>query len=270
MLTTKTYFYNIIQIFELYTKFKLDILTINRISLALEKYLICEFNGVIDAIKKLHNDLIIEKIDIILISNIVKILLDEKEDDIKCLFVKKYINIYCKYQIFKFQISKQTFNLFKIYDHNNIYERLIYHLSFMTKINGNTINFSGIQLSILQSHFDFLYTNFNVRNEAFTSPFSTKIIDEGNYYSIFDEDNILGSSGNFLNMTNFPSGNWIVTPPFIDCIINKAVKKCFEILDKKEIVYIFFIMPEWKKSKAYCDLINNKFLQKMYNIPSKY
>ena len=113
---------------------------------------------------------------------------------------------------------------------------------------------AGQQWGIPQAHIDFLYNEWSVRNEAFASPFNSRLVGKpgASFCSIFEEDKVFGSIGDFFAQTTL-SGNWVVNPPFVDELLVRAVQKCLKALEHNadRVQTIFFIMPAWQDSQAY-------------------
>ena len=90
------------------------------------------------------------------------------------------------------------------------------------------------------------YLNFDNSIECFSSLFNHTL---NNFFSLFDEEIIYGSKGNFFS--KFLESNYkyyLINPPFTESIILKMfdfiIKKIRIIKDIKEIVFILYL-PGW-------------------------
>jgi hypothetical protein len=112
-----------------------------------------------------------------------------------------------------------------------------------------------------QSHFEDLYHQFGVRNEAFASAFNSRLLGKpGAFFcSLFpDLEARLGSRGNFFEIKDF-EGNWEVNPPFIEKILEQAAKKILNWFDEGRRFRVFFLMPSWTDTPAYLLLDKSKY-----------
>lgn len=134
----------------------------------------------------------------------------------------------------------------------------------------------GQQWSLPTAHFNMLYSDFGVRNEAFASPLNSRLmtLPGGRYFSLLEVDKQLGinsSQGDFFaasnSMTNYP-GNWEINPPFIENVLQRAAEKVVGTLSGLETsvpqpevpnMTIFFVGPEWSDSTYYNILHNSPY-----------
>lgn len=87
--------------------------------------------------------------------------------------------------------------------------------------------------------------------ECFASPLNHKL---DKYFSMFEEDKIFGSSGNFFkfikeNNNTLPSGLYEINPPFINEIFEKITEIISNSLNTSNKFTIIFIAPNWKNTK---------------------
>lgn len=114
----------------------------------------------------------------------------------------------------------------------------------------------GQQWGLPQRHVDELYAEYGVRNEAFASPFNSRLVGkpDARFCSLFsDTDAVFGSLGSFFALERLPPGNWVVNPPFIVDLLDRAANKCIRHLDEgaDETLTFYFIMPAWTDCAAY-------------------
>jgi len=115
---------------------------------------------------------------------------------------------------------------------------------------------TNLQASISKS----LSNKLSDFTECFASPFNHKF---KNYFSIFDEDIIFGSKGNFFNFIDnnnnkFPSGSYEINPPFINEVFEE-IAFFINNSDMKD-TKILIVAPNWNDSKYYIEY--NKILKK--------
>ena len=127
---------------------------------------------------------------------------------------------------------------------------------------------AGQQWGVPRAHADALYTTWGVRNEAFASPFNSRMVGRTNaaFCSLFpDTDAAFGSLGDFfgLDLARGPPGNWLVNPPFIDELLARAARKCLDTLTASAqgapAPVFFFVMPAWRDCEAYTALHKSRF-----------
>ena len=110
-----------------------------------------------------------------------------------------------------------------------------------------------------------LYTNYNVRFEAFASPINNFLGDYKNaeYCSLFEDDQKFGSIGNIFDISmsspldgvKLDSTGWIVHPPYIPEIMCRAVDKINEGISNAKLrgakMFVVLIIPYWPESEVY-------------------
>jgi len=87
--------------------------------------------------------------------------------------------------------------------------------------------------------------NLGIDTEAFASPFN-RYFDK--YYSIFPEDQVFGSLGNFFNIIHSFDEKLYANPPFVEAILEQMVKVI------KDIKVAVVITPSWTDANWYKDL----------------
>ncbi len=122
----------------------------------------------------------------------------------------------------------------------------------------------GQQWGIPRAHVAFLYDRAGVRNEAFASPFNSRLIGlpDASFCSLFtDTDSVFGSKGDFfaLDLANAPAGNWVVNPPFVNELMARAARKCLAAVETGT-AHFYFIMPAWRDCEAYQLLRKSRFV----------
>lgn len=150
----------------------------------------------------------------------------------------------------------------------------------------------GCQLAAPQDHYRRLYQNYGARNEAFASPFNSqlKYYQDARYFSLFEVDRRLGSSGNFFHTSLLDyEGQWVINPPYLERIILQTahqILSAFEALDKmnkreekdkmenkmdKEedreklvptrILTVFMVLPNWFDTEGIELLVQSPYLR---------
>jgi hypothetical protein len=133
----------------------------------------------------------------------------------------------------------------------------------------------GQQWGIPRAHVKYLYDYAGVRNEAFASPFNSRLLGmpDTAFCSLFLEtDRTFGSIGDFfaLDLASAPAGNWVVNPPFVDELLARAARKCLSAVESGRASF-YFIMPAWRDCAAYRLLHGSKFtLAEIALIPGHY
>lgn len=219
-----------------------------------ERWLLSNYNSFDkdDVDKKLVDELVdnnIPKNDAIFILDIIKKQQNNLQSKPKINNKKKYIIIKDKKN--KLQILKTDrikFLINKFGQHNTLISCLRY-ISIMP--------YSGQQLAVPQSHYNLLYSNYNVRNEGFASPFNSKLIEKsfGKYCSLFGNsiDSQLGSIGSFfdIDLTKI-DGNWMCNPPFFEFILEKMADHIIKFTP----LAIYIVLPNWQDNIGIKKLLN--------------
>jgi len=127
----------------------------------------------------------------------------------------------------------------------------------------------GCQLGTPSKHYHKLYEIFGARNEGFASPFNSrmKYYPDGKYFSVFEIDKELGSSGNFFRSRILDyEGAWVINPPFIEKIILQTavkIREAYHELIKRQsdrVLTIFLILPYWTDAEGIQILLNSPYL----------
>jgi hypothetical protein len=135
---------------------------------------------------------------------------------------------------------------------------------------------AGQQWGVPRAHVDALYKSWGVRNEAFASPFNSRMVGrpDAKFCSLFpDTDAAFGSLGDFfeLDVARGPPGNWLVNPPFIDELLARAAHKCLDALAGQNPPVFFFVMPAWRDCEAYAALHKSRFaVAELTLVPGEY
>jgi len=115
----------------------------------------------------------------------------------------------------------------------------------------------GQQWGLPRAHVQFLYDSFGVRNEAFASPLNSRLLGlpDARFCSLFpDTDGVFGSIGDFfaVDMAAHP-GNWVVNPPFVEALLERAARKCIEAVEAARAaggaLTVFFVAPDWRDAE---------------------
>jgi len=115
----------------------------------------------------------------------------------------------------------------------------------------------GQQWGLPRAHVQFLYDSFGVRNEAFASPLNSRLLGlpDARFCSLFpDTDGVFGSIGDFfaVDMAALP-GNWVVNPPFVEALIERAARKCIAAVEAARAaggaLTVFFVAPDWRDAE---------------------
>lgn len=128
----------------------------------------------------------------------------------------------------------------------------------------------GAQMSLPQAHIDHLYAAHRVRSEAFASPLNARLFGKAgaSFCSIFpDTDAAFGSKGDFFEQ-NVSGSNWIVNPPHVEALMERAARHVIDGLDPGKPSTVFFIIPAWKDCEAYHLLHSSIFCAAMLELPA--
>ena len=115
----------------------------------------------------------------------------------------------------------------------------------------------GQQWGLPRAHVRFLYDEFGVRNEAFASPINSRLLGlpGARFCSLFpDTDGVFGSIGDFFaaDMAAHP-GNWVVNPPFVEELLERAARKCIAAVAAARAagraLTVFFVAPDWRDAE---------------------
>lgn len=189
----------------------------------------------------------------------------------------KFINIINNREDIK--INKQDNKIRKI-QNNIIYKDLKFPLDtrlkyLIKRTNKKTVlrmllRYSGLGISgqhcaLPINVYDYLYDNFNIRGEGYSSPLNSKLItkkDTKICTLFYDTDKYFGSVGIFSSkvLIKYSNFNWTVNPPYLTNILkyafNEIVKAIDEIENKNFMV--IFVSPK-NPSDEYNYAKNHKY-----------
>jgi hypothetical protein len=129
-------------------------------------------------------------------------------------------------------------------------------INLETRFDKIVCDFAGQHWTVSEKFGRHIYKTYKIKNEAFASPFNSHSFgkESCNYYSVFEEDKEIGSSGNFFEISDIPPGNWYANPPYIESIMLKMAIKITEMLEyckaKKRPILFYIIVPAWKNCEA--------------------
>jgi hypothetical protein len=133
----------------------------------------------------------------------------------------------------------------------------------------------GQQLGLPRSHTAALYAA-GVRNEAFASPFNSRLIvgfDDTNFCSAFpDTDSIFGSLGPFgAAPLQSRRGAWAVNPPYIETIMSATgetlIKAMGDASDDAPLL-AFVLIPKWDDAPSVRSFLDSKFVVAVRVLPA--
>ncbi|MES1182106.1 MAG: hypothetical protein ABUL44_04855, partial [Flavobacterium sp.] len=116
----------------------------------------------------------------------------------------------------------------------------------------------GQQIGLVQSHYDILYDQFNVRTEWFASPWNSRLLGKPDacFNSLFsDTDGVVGSLGNvFKYDMQQRSNNFCAAPPCTNELLlmssQKIIEEMSKFAEKDEMRLIFILYPDWSPPKG--------------------
>lgn len=212
--------------------------------------------------KSILNNEQLEDIRNIIISDIDEMSDENYSDDEEANLIYNILT----YKNFKVVLNDKDRYLLRM--SNNDIDNLI-----KTKMLYKTILSRGNQWSLPQDFYDYMYEMYNAKNEAFASPFNSKLIKKKNtkFCSLFEcVDYKYSSIGDFFKVNMLEhSGTWIINPPFIEKIMENVIIKLLESLKSATIedrkLLCVYVMPAWYDTSAYNLLTNeesemNKFI----------
>jgi hypothetical protein len=126
---------------------------------------------------------------------------------------------------------------------------------------------TGHHCSLPTNVYKYLYDEFNIRGEGFSSPLNSKLIQMKDTFfcTLFkDTDKYFGSKGQFSKkiLIKNQNVNWLLNPPYMPDVMFMMYKKvmgAFKIIEREDFLVIILI-PKWVDDKTYVKLINNKYL----------
>jgi len=133
---------------------------------------------------------------------------------------------------------------------------------------------TGQHCSIPYNVYKYMYDEFNVRCEGFSSPLNSKLIfmKDTIFCTLFkDTDKFCGSQGPFSHkiIIKNQNYNWTVNPPYMPSIMlitYKEIKKAFKKIKRNDML-IIYLMPKWTDDLAYQKFKKSKYLIKYVEPP---
>jgi hypothetical protein len=175
----------------------------------------------------------------------------------------KITNTDIKYKNIKVILDNRLRLLLKLSDEKIVLRCIFRYLS---------LGISGNHCALPTNVYNFMYDNFNVKAEGYSSPFNSKLMaKEGTIFcTLFeDTDKYFGSVGPFNHKKIIANQNvnWTVNPPYVASVLNimyDEVMKAFEQIKRKDFLLIILI-PKWgiesktgEKNYVYHNLDINK------------
>ena len=123
----------------------------------------------------------------------------------------------------------------------------------------------GQQWGLPRNHVRELHRLHGVRNEAFASPLNSRLLGlpDAHFCSLFpDTDGPFGSLGDFfaVDLAATP-GNWVVNPPFVEALIERAAARCLDACASADTrgadtrgapeITFYFVVPAWRDARFY-------------------
>jgi hypothetical protein len=131
------------------------------------------------------------------------------------------------------------------------------------------IGIDGSHCSLPFEIYEYLYNNFNVKGEGFSSPLNSKLLefDDTKMCTAFeDTDACFKSLGRFNKQVLVSNSNinWAINPPYLQTIIEFTFKEIIRALDEieRDDFLIILIIPQWNHVKIYNDIIYHKYTQR--------
>jgi len=146
------------------------------------------------------------------------------------------------------------------------YEKLLSMASkeriFQCLLKYESIYPGGQQWSIPGSMYKKMVDDYDLKLEAFASPFNSQLLMYGmNFCSLFPElDKPFGSIGNFFDISGL-KGTVCANPPFILDVIDAMIGKCFSDLEESNNLRYFLLLPNWTDASYHNELLNSKYLK---------
>lgn len=127
----------------------------------------------------------------------------------------------------------------------------------------------GQQWAIPLDWYKYLNAKYTVTHEGFASPINSRVIlisDTATFSSLFyDTDQYFGSTGNFLTDKRQYSGTVTVNPPYMEDIMESAMKKINEQCKSAEengiALRFVFCIPHWADSAAFINAKSSAYLR---------
>ena len=149
-----------------------------------------------------------------------------------------------KYGRFKFKLDKRMERLRLAYGEEATLNTALYY---------SALGESGHHWGRTQTHYNRLYTEFEVRGEGFCSPQNSRLLGMpgANICTVSAvADRVYGSLGSFLKINPLEyKGNWSINPPFIVVLDTQVVTRLHEVLHQAVAqslqIGFFTLLPDW-------------------------
>jgi hypothetical protein len=263
---------NIEALYELHTKLKkYNSNTIYELTNCIERWAIAKLNDLSDADEKLREELY-EKLknfsskDIGYVLDFTKVAPKKDYEFLHRTGMEGYIiidGLKVGGKAAAIEVTDRMRNIILNFGRDELFKLIQRYLPLMVSISEKydkvVYDFAGQHWTVSKEFGDDLYKKYNILNEAFASPFNSHSLGREvcKYYSLFDEDDNVGSLGNFFSISNYdklPPGNWMVNPPYIESIMIKMADKVIEMYNHcnaKGIPILFYIiLPRWEDCEA--------------------
>jgi len=126
---------------------------------------------------------------------------------------------------------------------------------------------TGMHCALPYVVYKYIYDEFNVRAEGFSSPLNSKLIfmKDSVICTLFkDTDKSFGSLGPFTyeNMITNQDKNWMINPPYMEYIIKLSYDIILEVFKNttNENLLVFYLIPKWTDNETYKKASANKEL----------
>lgn len=106
------------------------------------------------------------------------------------------------------------------------------------------------QWAVPLSTYRMLHDKHGINVEGFASPINSQMMwfDDGKFCSIFPEDNVFGSMGNFMD-SDLKGASILINSPFIESILERVADKVSNAnLEKNKIIVV---VPTWRDAKFF-------------------
>lgn len=125
---------------------------------------------------------------------------------------------------------------------------------------------NGLQWAVPPKLLEYFKTQLGCNTEIFASPYN-RLYDR--FYSLFELDKQLGSSGEFFSApdSDFLEGVFQVNPPFIDAIFTKTTERLLQLLRKSDSELSFiYVMPNWKNFRTVRWVLESEYCVKVVDL----
>lgn len=129
---------------------------------------------------------------------------------------------------------------------------------------------TGQHCSVPFNTYQYLYDEFNIRGEGFSSPLNSKLLNFNDtvFCTLFkDTDKYIKSLGPFSHkiLIKHSDKNWTVNPPYMPNVMLMAYREIMKAFKKikREDFLIIYLMPKWDNDISYNKFKNCKYLVKL-------